>query len=193
MNDYAESALSPTLWRTCRVLANPLRLRLLRELTLCDEATVTALAARVGVTTEEASMNLRALNARGLITARRKSRWVLYQAIPNPAVRGSGLLLKAVLPLLKGGAAGRRTIIRLATALTHPRRVALVRLLAVKPSPIEDLRKAARMSRQAWIRHAKKLRDRGLIATAADGRIVLLRQAEPLGAALVRQACLEDA
>ncbi|MFG1925186.1 ArsR/SmtB family transcription factor [Cryptosporangium sp. NPDC048952] len=66
--------------RSVRALANPLRQRILRELRTVGEATATALAGRLGVTSGGTSYNLRVLAEAGLVTevperARGRERW----------------------------------------------------------------------------------------------------------------------
>ena len=60
-----EESLSPTLWRTCRVLANPNRVRCLKAVLKCPGRSVEDVAAAVGLTEVKASLALRALQSRG--------------------------------------------------------------------------------------------------------------------------------
>ncbi len=71
--------LRPTLWRTCRVLASETRLDLLQHLFEQGELCVSELAAMTGVSPHNASTQLRALNARGLIARRREKQKVIYR------------------------------------------------------------------------------------------------------------------
>ena len=64
-------SLQPTLWRTCRVLANRTRLRMFHLLLHQPGQTVSAIAERLGLTVPVASQNLRALEARGLLALSR--------------------------------------------------------------------------------------------------------------------------
>jgi DNA-binding transcriptional ArsR family regulator len=64
-------ALRPALWRTCRGIACESRLRLLWALFAQNELCVCAAAKQTGMGEAQASVQLRALNARGLISSRR--------------------------------------------------------------------------------------------------------------------------
>ena len=77
-------ALHPTLWRTCRVLAGPTRLRLLRRVIARPGLTVQQLADAQDIGKSRASQELRRLQSRGLIQARRKSARVAYHPVPDP-------------------------------------------------------------------------------------------------------------
>ncbi len=55
--------LQPTLWRTCRVLANRRRLQILRLLAGGRELTVTTVARQLEIATPVASQSPRALRA----------------------------------------------------------------------------------------------------------------------------------
>ena len=64
-----EATLKPTLWRTARALANGDRLNLMRLVSTAKGAKgVSELAAEAGLPIPTASVYLRALNARGLIS-----------------------------------------------------------------------------------------------------------------------------
>src|SRR5437762_1309603 len=71
--------LRPTLWRTCRVLANRTRLQIFALLVRRRSQTVSAIADRIEVPLSVASQNLRALEARGLLEVRRSGRRVYYR------------------------------------------------------------------------------------------------------------------
>ncbi len=64
----------PTLWRTCRVLANPKRLACLRAVMGTPNLCVEEIAREAGLDEVQGSMALRALQARGLIAAYRHLR-----------------------------------------------------------------------------------------------------------------------
>ena len=77
----------PTLWRTCRVLANRKRLQTLALLIRQPNQTVSAVADRISLSTPAASQYLRALEARGLLTCRRIGRRVEYRPAAGTSVR----------------------------------------------------------------------------------------------------------
>ena len=78
--------LSPSLWRTCRVLANKNRISLLEILLNSKALSVTEITAFTDRELTEVSRDLRALNARGILSATKKSTQVFYKIEPNPAL-----------------------------------------------------------------------------------------------------------
>jgi len=76
----------PTLWRTCRVLANRTRLRIFRRLAQQPGQTVSDVARRLRLSLPVTSQYLRALEARGLLSARRVGLRVTYR--PSAASDG---------------------------------------------------------------------------------------------------------
>src|SRR5208282_3046222 len=112
--------LQPTLWRTCRVLANDTRLRLLAQLVRKQPQSVSELAAQCSLTLPIASQSLRALEARGLLRVNRIRRRVEYH-IPTRSEAGSlADLIAALLAVLHRKPLPTRAIMKLATAFTHP-------------------------------------------------------------------------
>ncbi len=160
--------LQPTLWRTCRALANRTRLRLFASLAHQPSQTVDALAQRVRVPPSLASHYLRRLEARGLLSAERVGRWVKYR--PNQAPNSnSGALAAALVASFRGEASPEESLFKLATAFTHPRRIELFRLLSRQPHTTAELRAVTRMSSWALSRHLRKLESRGFIAREGQG------------------------
>ena len=188
MRTRPRSSLKPTLWRTCRVLASPVRLRMLRVLFRDGEMTVSAVAGKVGISCILASYYLRALGARGLLASRRKGRWVYYRPAGDPSVHGADELLRALRKALKNGQKPIDAAFRHATAFTHPRRIEIARALADKPLPVASLVRRTRISRFALQRHLVKLLRRGLVKEK-EGYWHLVRSREPLTSALMRLAC----
>jgi DNA-binding transcriptional ArsR family regulator len=188
MQRQTQSALKPTLWRTCRVLASPVRLRILQVLLRGREKTVSALAAEVGISTMLASRYLRSLGARGLLAARRQSRWVYYRPAADPSVYGSTELLRALRKTLRGGRGPIDSAFRQATAFTHPRRIAIARALAAGALATTTLARRTGISRIALRRHLAKLSRRGLVKEQ-NGTWQLVRPRGSLATVLVRLAC----
>lgn len=179
-------ALHPTLWRTCRVLANEKRLQLLWKLFQSGESSVTSLGDAVGLTEPGASAYLRALNARGLILPRREKTFVYYRVESNPEVAGAPELLEglkgaydAFMPLSH--------VMKQLTAFTHERRIVIVRTLAESSMEESALSIKAGISPQALYRHVRKLRERGYVERA-DQKIFLTEQENPLGKVLLSLA-----
>src|ERR1700726_877142 len=79
----SNSGLRPTLWRTCRVLANRNRLRIFHSLLQQPDQTVSAIASRFGLLLSVASESLRLLESRSLLTARRTGKYVKYRVVPT--------------------------------------------------------------------------------------------------------------
>ena len=181
-------ALSPSLWRTCRALANRRRLRLFRHVLEHPDSTLSQIAAQTGLTVPVASQYLRALNARGLLAARRASRWVHYRVEPDPSVPESAAIASALASHCRGGRQAAESAFRVLTAFTHPRRVFIVgwlyRTNAAEPA---ELASRGGMSRHALWRHLTKLERRGLVTR--DGAVCRLTPApNGLAAALIRIA-----
>lgn len=163
-------AYHPTLWRTCRALANVKRLRCLKVVLSEPGVTVGEVAARLAVAENHACEFLRALQARGLIEARRQSRWVRYVPSPDPLVPSARPLMSALRATLGEGSCKEADMIRVFTAFTHPRRIVIVReLKRARTLSFEDLARATSISPQALYRHLNKLADRGLVAQTRNG------------------------
>lgn len=175
--------LKPTLWRTCRVLANESRLNLLRLLFSCAESTVSALAEEMDISASLASIHLRALNARGLISARPAGRWMFYSANPNLAVEHAGSIVGAVREHCTAGAENE-SLIRMATAFTHPRRISIARCLCAGEKSYLELLVSIRISQAALYRHLEKLSARSMVEMENE-RYRLADPEDPLGRTLL--------
>lgn len=156
--------LQPSLWRTCRVLANRTRLRLLDLLLKEPGLTVSAAAQRLDLTLPVASQSLRALEARGLLMARRSGRWVRYQPPVEDAAGPAALLMSALRLAFQREARPDEKIFKLATAFTHPRRIEVFRLLKEQARDFRQLKTTTRLSGWALRRHLRKLEARGFVA-----------------------------
>lgn len=178
--------LTPSLWRTCRVLANPRRLSLLRSICSEGPGSVSELAQRVKLPLEKASVHLRLLQARGLIRASRVGARVFYEARPDPLVRHATPLLQGMRrAVIKDSAADIRRVV---TGFTHPRRQILVRCLADGPCDLDVLAARGRMSRSAAFRHLGKLERRGFVMHDADQIYTLLQPVSPIARRLLQIA-----
>lgn len=152
----------PTLWRTCRVLANRTRLAILGLLVKESSQTVSAVALSLQLSLPVASQYLRALEARGLLVSRRVGRRVEYRL--NVAASASAHPL--VGPLRS---AFQRTtspiemIFKLATGFTHPRRIEILRVLTAETRTLAEVQTDTRISVAALQRHLRKLEARGFV------------------------------
>lgn len=161
--------LQPTLWRTCRMLANVYRIRCLKVVLENPGLCVGKIAEEMEVPDHHASLYLRALQARGLLRAHRKSRWVYYSAIPDPLVPSAEPIIHAMRSALLTERRSERDLLRDLTAFTHPRRLAiLICLLGRGHATAEELTRATHISPPALSRHLKKLSARSLIAKNGD-------------------------
>jgi len=175
--------LRPTLWRTCRVIANETRLQLLWHIFAEGELYVNQLVQRTGATRPNASNQLRALSARGLITSRREKKNVIYRAEANNGVDFATGLLEA-LRQCHERSVPFKTIIRQATAFTHERRIEIVWALNGKKLSFGGLRNTTGMSPAALSRHLEKLETRGFIKRT-DGLYRIVLPGNPLGRTLI--------
>jgi len=180
--------LQPTLWRTCRVLANTNRLRLLAQLVRKQPQSVSELAALVTLTLPVASQCLRALESRGLLKVKRIRLRVEYR-MPSTAEAGT---LADLITALKT-ALGREPIptvriIKLATAFTHPSRIAIYRCLNGSRKTPMQIQSAIPISAPALSRHLGKLVARGFVELDDVGRCTAIKHPEAIGRALAVMA-----
>lgn len=187
MRTVALPPLNPSLWRTCRALANRKRLAMLAELTARPGQSVTAIAGRLRLPLPVASQYLRHLNARGFLTPSRRGSQVVYRPVADRSVPHAHDLLTAIQASLSSRKDAIPFVFRHLTAFTHPRRIALVAALGRGASRVGDLSRLTGISRRALHRHLRKLFDRGYLCLTADG-IALAKPACRLAAALTRQA-----
>ena len=157
------SQLHPTLWRTCRVIANKTRLELLWLLFRQDRLCVSDLAAKVGISDPNASIQLRALSARGLITPQRNGQQIFYCPEVNINVEHAETLLGALRECHEKNMA-HETVIRQATAFTHAWRIKLVRALDESRQTFSQLLESTEIPAPSLSYHLTKLRARNFIA-----------------------------
>src|SRR5947207_9032762 len=96
MTSAASPSSQPTLWRTCRVLANRKRLQILALFIRQPNQTVSAVAERMRLSMRAASQYLRALEARGLLICRRVGRRVEYRPAPGAGDGAAEEIVKAL-------------------------------------------------------------------------------------------------
>jgi DNA-binding transcriptional ArsR family regulator len=181
------SKLRPSLWRTCRVLASETRLKLLWEIFADGECFVGELGRRVRISDQNASIQLRLLNSRGLISSRRSGMMVLYRTEPNEEVEFSKDLLNALRECCEREVPIRR-VIRSATAFTHERRIRVVQLLSRSPLRPADLESRTGIGARALYRHLAKLEARGCVRRD-HGLCRLAVPDNPLGVCLMKIIC----
>lgn len=177
------TSLHPTLWRTCRAIANRTRLQIIRSLLENPNQNVSVLAGRLNLTLPVASQYLRVLEARSLLTAQRNGRWVKYKI---NTVNASALSA-AIIAVFRKESDSIETVFKVATAFTHPRRIELFKLLSNQPRTVEQLRAVTKISSWALSRHLHKLESRGFIARQ-EKMFVAINQASELRRELARLA-----
>ena len=165
------------LWKRCRIVANPLRLRLLAHLLESPRQYVKAVAGELELTEDVASKNLQLLASGGFLKCESVSKYLYY------TLAESDDLLTALLWELKNQSA-LDPIIHMLTALTHERRVLLVALLSKTSMDVNSLCCQMKMSGSAAKRHLDKLARRGWVEV--DGDVcTLCFPSNPLGRAMI--------
>ncbi len=179
--------LRPTLWRTCRVIASTTRLRLLWKIFQSEGLCVGELARATGASRENATIQLRALNARGLIMSTRRGKRVIYRAEANPGVDGAEEILDALresfiakIPL--------KIVFREATAFTHSRRIFLMKTVILSSGSFDELLETSGMSPIALRWNLSKLEARGFVKAHGDFYEAGYPK-NPLGKCLMRLVC----
>ena len=156
--------LIPTMWRTCRVLANAQRLRCLQAVLQKPGCFVSQLAQAVQMPVPVVCQYLRDLQARGLISVERRSRWTFYGDRPDPSVGHAAPILAAMRTILMDNELIDEQTLDTLQGFTHPRRIALLRTLArSEPQGVRALRKTTGISEPALLRHLRKLEQSGLV------------------------------
>jgi predicted transcriptional regulator len=180
------SILHPTLWRTCRVLANRKRLQILAFVFQNPGKTVSFISNEVRLPMPVASNYLRSLEARGILTVQRIANRVKY----FPATGKSATSKELVIALRKVFYRQNEAIdmiFKTVTAFTHPRRVEIYRALQGKALSFEHLRNITHISTPALRRHLNKLKSRAFVAVESN-RFVPRHQTNALAQQLARMA-----
>lgn len=159
----------PTIWRTCRALMNARRLACLSVVSKTPGLSVGTIAEMAGIPENQASINLRALQARGLLAARRDGRWIRYFAEADPLVKHASMVLKAVSRELRN-AGETEHVLETLRAFTHSRRLTILRCLMLQSgATCEVIVLRTHISRPAVCRHLGTLCCAGLVVPMKDG------------------------
>lgn len=169
-----QTTLTPTLWRSCRALANPVRQRILSTLFKDAPLTVSAVAVACGIADTSATQHLRALQSRGLLSVERSGRFAFYRPEPDMSIPHGKVLLQGMRTAIRRGDSVEDRI-RALTAFTHARRIVVVQALAGSAKDTETLVRKCHISRPALHRHLLKLQKRGLISRCGHGTYALAR------------------
>jgi DNA-binding MarR family transcriptional regulator len=154
--------LKPTLWRTCRVLANIQRLQLLYALFDLGDRSVAELAKNITIRPEHASIHLRALNSRGLIKQYRRKMMVLSCAEANEELEASVLILRALKECHQKNITVEE-LFRQSTAFTHARRIEIIQTIPLQGTTKDRIHEVTHISYTALTRHLNKLIARGFV------------------------------
>jgi DNA-binding transcriptional ArsR family regulator len=177
----------PTLWRTCRVLANRQRLQILTVLIRQPGQTVSSVARQMRLSLPAASQYLRALEARGLLSSRRVGLRVEYRPVATTNEGGGAAIATALRMLVGRRRQSHDILFKLATAFTHPRRIEVYRAVRNGADSFVRMQAATHISARALARHLAKLEARGFVKKEGDVYVVT-NHAHPLGRVLARLA-----
>jgi len=177
----------PTLWRTCRVVANRKRLQTLALLIRKPNQTVSAVAERTRLSVPAASQYLRALEARGLLTCRRVGRRVEYRPAVGTGEGAAGKIINSLRMVLSRRAQSIEAIFKLATAFTHPRRIEVFRARTNGADSFAKIQAGTHIPARAVSRHLAKLEARGF-AKNEMAQYVATTQSHPFARVLARLA-----
>jgi DNA-binding transcriptional ArsR family regulator len=169
--------LIPTMWRTCRVLANGQRLRCLQAVLKRPGRFVSEVAHELRVPVPVASQYLRDLQARGLISVERRSRWTFYGDRPDAAVGHAAPIVAAMKQALMKDALTPERVKNVLQGFTHPRRLMILGVLSpVKVLRVTDMRRATGISEPALLRHLRRLEVSGLVSCNDERWLLRLHQ-----------------
>ncbi len=179
--------LRPSIWRTCRALANRQRLQSVRHLLTHPESTVSEMARDMRLSVSSASQHLRVLNARGFLGVRRRGRHVYYRVGSDDSVPDAAAILTAAADALRVSRKAVDSVFRIVTACTHPRRLDILHSLGRGDLTFDEIRRATGASRSALHRHISKLKARGFVEES-DGVFRCCKARDPLTRTLVSLA-----
>ena len=181
-------ALSPSLWRTCRILSGPTRLALLRRIVRNPGLAVGALAKAEGISYGRASQELRRLQSRGIVGVKRSGRFVRYYPVPDPLVSSAGPILLALQETCaRAGPAMVEKTARLAHGVSHEKRLAVVRALRAGALAVPELQAALKIPTPTLWHHLRFLKAGGWIARK-QGKWELAPSKHPLAQCLLTLA-----
>lgn len=159
----SQPPLRPSLWRTCRVLANRQRLRIFQCILQQPGQTVSEIARRLKLPVPVASHYLRLLESRSLLTARRTGKTVTYHIRLASSGTSVAPLLRGLQRTFQADSHAIESLFHLCTAFTHPRRIEIYQTLWAGVQTAGQLRVKRRISARSLGRHLEKLEARGFI------------------------------
>lgn len=165
-----ENELNPTLWRTCRMLANARRLRIIQQLIDKDPQTLTQLASACKLSVPACSQYTRQITARGLCREIRKGRYAYFDLHADSSISYSSALLKSLTESLRHQKGNYKRQIADLTAYTHVSRIRILRhIFRYGTSQTTEMRYVLHISKPALIRHINKLIKRNLLQAVETG------------------------
>lgn len=183
--------LRPTLWRTARALANKNRLLFFRAVWLSKgKKGVSELAKDVGLSISTASVYLRALNARGLISVRRITSRVYYGNGADRSLPEAQLLQTAFAKIFS-----RKNLpddwpadlIPTLHAYSHLRRIAILQCLAEAHRGFTDISSYTGIPEMSLARHLRVL-SRAQIISCEKNLYSIVRPRDALQSAFLKIA-----
>lgn len=155
--------MNDILWKTCRVLANETRLKILRCLFKNQERCVQNIAEQFHLSEVVASQHLKLLNEHGFLNQKRESKWVFYQPTVPKNETPAKYLTSSLESKLTRPSPRYSELIRAFTAFTHPRRIDITKTVLLRQSRFEELVADCSISMPALYRHLDKLVNRNVI------------------------------
>ena len=188
-----KNELKPTLWRTARALANADRLNLMRLVANAKGAKgVSELAMDAGLPVPTASIYLRALNARGLISVIRSGSFVYYgtgsdRSLPVAvAIQGAfrRLFSKKELP-----DDWQDILLPILNAYSNQRRELMVQILS-EHSGISylEFHKRSGLCETSFLRHLRILVNAGVVSLDSNGLYLLAKPRNSLEAIFLAES-----
>ena len=182
-----EKPLKPTLWRTARALANSDRLNLMYLVsTAKGKKGVVELAAEANLPVPTASIYLRALNARGLISVVRSGPYVYYGTGSDrslPVAMSIQESFRKLFAFKKLPADWTDELLPVLRAYSNPRRESIVRLLRTcQPMRYSELRKQSGLCETSFLRHLDILTAAGIVESDTRGSYSLAKPQNSLAA-----------
>ena len=178
--------LNPTLWRTCRMLANARRLGIIHELIGKDPQTLTQLATACKMSIPACSQYTRQITARGLCREVRNGRFAFFDLHADPSIPYSASLLKALIQSVKQSKREYKEQIAELTTYTHVSRIRIMHYVVQHGvSETCEMKKALHISKPALFRHIDKLIKRNVLQSVETGGYQLVKPETVLARALL--------
>ena len=169
-------SLNPTLWRTCRMLANSRRLKIIQHLIDNGPLTLTELATASSMSLPACSQYTRQITARGLCRETRKGTYAFFDLYPDPSIPYSPYLLLGIIESLLRKKQDYTEPIADLTAYTHVRRIMIVNYLFKEESArLCDMQQDLPISEAALLRHLNKLISRKVVSRSENECYHLLK------------------